>query len=91
MGVNFSLHKELFNKVGDYSENFEKLHTTSENIREDALLEIQLLKAGTIRYPLINRAIVYHLYHPERSVEKELDKDIQQQYLSALKRRKFSK
>ena len=88
MGVNFSLHKDLFNKVGGYSERFEKLHSTSENIREDALLEIQLLKAGVIRYPLINRAIVYHLYHPERPVEKELDNSIQQLYLSALQQRK---
>lgn len=88
MGVNFSLHKDLFESVGGYFEPDNENYTTTENVREDALLEIQLLNVGATRYPLINQAIVYHLYHPERPPNKEIDARIQSQYKSALEQRK---
>ena len=90
MGVNFSLHKTLFEQVGGYNEFGGELYETTENVREDALLEIQLLKAGVIRYPLINRGIVYHLFHHERPPNKDIDEKIQTHYKAALKQRRAS-
>ena len=91
MGVNFSLHKILFKRVGGYIEYDNKNFETTENVREDAQLEIQLIKIGVLRYPLINQGIVYHLFHPERPPNKKIDAKIQSQYLSALEERKLSK
>ncbi len=81
MGVNFSLHKELFERVGSLIEVGEK------RCREDAELEIQLISAGATRFPLINRAIVYHLYHPERPPDKELNDQIEARHAYALEQR----
>ena len=88
MGVNFSLHKSLFESIGGYSDHIGKHVIAKERRREDAQLEIQLLKAGVKRYPLINQAIVYHLYHHERAPNKEIDKYIHSTYESALRERK---
>ncbi len=90
MGVNFSLYKNLFECVGGYKEYDDASYTTTENLREDALLEIQLLNAGVRRYPLINQAIVYHLFHPERPPNKKIDAKIQSLYKSALEKRRLS-
>jgi len=87
MGVNFSLHKDLFSKVGGYTDQFGKHVESKERRREDAQLEIQLLKAGVKRYPLINQAIVYHLFHHERAPNKEIDDYIHNTYESALRER----
>ena len=89
MGVNFSLHKKLFEHVGGYDEKNDERYATTENVREDAILEIKLLNAGVTRYPLLNQGIVYHLYHPERPPNKEIDEKIQSQYASALEKRKL--
>ena len=89
MGVNFSLHKNLFESIGGYSDYIGKHVIAKERRREDAQLEIQLLKAGTRRYPLINQAIVYHLYHHERAPNKEIDEYIHSTYESALHERKI--
>ena len=89
MGVNFSLYKELFQRVSGYSDSRDETFASSENVREDALLEIKLLKIGANRYPLINQAIVYHLYHPERPPNKMIDEKINTLYQSALKQRKL--
>ncbi len=83
MGVNFSLHKELFERVGGLFEAGDK------RCREDAELEIKLVSAGATRLPLINRAIVYHLYHPERPPNKSLNDDIQSRYEQALRQRQL--
>ena len=83
MGVNFSLHKELFDRVGGLFEAGDK------RCREDAELEIQLVSAGAKRLPLINRAIVYHLYHPERPPNKLLNENIQSRYKQALRQREL--
>lgn len=88
MGVNFSLHKVLFERIGGYSDHLGKHVIAKERRREDAQLEIQLLKAGAKRYPLINQAIVYHLYHHERAPNKEIDEYIHSTYESALRERK---
>ena len=82
MGVNFSLHKELFERIGGLFE------AEGKRCREDAELEIQLISSGTYRYPLINRAIVYHLYHPERAPNVELNDRIQARYKNCLATKK---
>lgn len=88
MGVNFSLHKSLFEQIGGYSDHIGKDVISKERRREDAQLEIQLLKSGVKRYPLINQAIVYHLYHHERPPNKEIDEYIRSTYEAALRERK---
>lgn len=85
MGVNFSLHKSLWEKIGGVYE------ADGKRCREDAELEIQLISAGVRRYPLINRAIVFHLYHPERSPNVELNRNVQTRYAEALAQRALNK
>ncbi len=85
MGVNFSLHKNLWEKIGGVYE------ADGKRCREDAELEIQLISAGVKRYPLINRAIVFHLYHPERAPNVELNRSVQTRYAEALAQRALNK
>lgn len=89
MGVNFSLHKALFESVGRYRDYDKNIYESKERRREDAQLEIQLLKSGVCRYPLLNRAIVYHLYHPERQPNKNINDVIEKTYRDALRYRKL--
>lgn len=91
MGVNFSLHKTLFESVGRYRDFDENIYESKERRREDAQLEIQLLKSGIHRYPLLNRAIVYHLYHPERQPNESINDGIEKAYKDALRYRKQTK
>ena len=91
MGVNFSLHKSLLESVGRYPDYDEGFYEAKERRREDARLEIQLLKASIRRYPLINRAVVYHLFHPERPPNKNVNEAIEKTYKSVLQHRKLSK
>jgi glycosyltransferase involved in cell wall biosynthesis len=58
MGVNFSLPREAFERVNGYDEDYESYGF------EDYDLEIRLRRSGYDLYPLLNRAVVYHLYHP---------------------------
>lgn len=88
MGVNFSLPLALYKQVGGYSNINNKNLPSLERRREDAQLEIRLLTAGAKRFPLLNRAIVYHLYHDERPANEEINNQIQLQYESALAKRK---
>jgi len=60
MGVNFSLYKEDFKKVNGYDEEW-------SHRRQDKDLDLRLNRAGFQFYPLLNRAIVHHLYHDERA------------------------
>ena len=87
MGVNFSLPLALYNRVGGYSNINNKSMPSLQRRREDAQLEIRLLAAGAQRFPLLNRAVVYHLYHDERPANKEIDDAIQGQYEAALEQR----
>lgn len=85
MGVNFSLHKNLWEEIGGIYE------ADGKRCREDAELEIQLISIGVIRYPLINRAIVFHLYHPERIPNVGLNDKIQSRYDKALTQRALNR
>jgi glycosyltransferase involved in cell wall biosynthesis len=84
MGVNFSLHKDLFLRLGGYRAAAGEYMKAKQRCREDAQLEILLIANGVRRFPLINRAIVYHLYHPERPLRKEFDAKVRARYQEAL-------
>ena len=89
MGVNFSLPKALYEKAGGYLNNNDQALPSLERRREDAQLEIKLISVGARRYPLLNRAIVYHIYHDERPANKEINEKIQTLYESALEQRRL--
>ncbi len=65
MGVNYSLPRGLFFKVNGYDQAWAFYG------REDLDLELRLRRAGVTFYPLLNRAIVYHVDHPERERSNE--------------------
>ncbi|MBZ5638680.1 MAG: glycosyltransferase [Acidobacteriia bacterium] len=58
MGVNFSVSREAYERVNGYDEAYDSYGF------EDYDLEIRLRRAGYDLYPLLNRAVVYHLHHP---------------------------
>ncbi len=60
MGVNYGLPREAFFRVNGYDERWTFYG------REDLDLELRLKRADYKFYPLLNRAIVYHVYHKER-------------------------
>ncbi|MEE8105582.1 MAG: glycosyltransferase [Planctomycetota bacterium] len=56
MGVNYSLPRTVFERVNGYNEEI--------NRREDFELECRLKRAKDIPFfPLLNRAVAYHLWH----------------------------
>ena len=65
MGVNYSLSREAFYAVNGLDEEWAFYG------REDLDLELRLQRARYRFYPLINRAIVYHLHHTERERSPE--------------------
>ncbi len=65
MGVNFSLPRTAFEAVNGYDEAWEIPW------REDRDLELRLRRAGYPFYPLLNRAVVYHLHHPIKPFGRE--------------------
>lgn len=65
MGVNFSLPRAAFEAVNGYDEAWEIPW------REDRDLELRLRRAGYPFYPLLNRAVVYHLHHPVKPFDPE--------------------
>ena len=65
MGVNFSLPRAAFLAVNGYDEAWQVPW------REDRDLELRLLRAGIPFYPLLNRAVVYHLWHETRPFDRE--------------------
>jgi GT2 family glycosyltransferase len=65
MGVNVSLEKSVFRAVNGFDEAFEHYGW------EDFDLEIRLRRSGFELYPLLNRAVVYHMYHPMRAFTSE--------------------
>jgi len=60
MGVNFSLAREAFERVNGYDQE------PGVHARIDRDLELRLRACGFQFYPLLQRAIAFHLYHPER-------------------------
>ncbi len=66
MGVNFSLSRADFYEVNGLDEEYVGYGL------EDYDLEIRLRRAGKELYPLLNRAVVWHLYHPMKSVGPEI-------------------
>lgn len=74
MGVNFSLFRKDFEKVNGYDEEW-------SHRRQDKDLDLRLKRAGFKFYPLLNRAIVHHIYHDERAPSKA----VQQRVLEEIK------
>ena len=71
MGVNFSLPKSAFVAVNGYNEEWRVYG------HEDRDLELRLIRAGYPRKALLNRAVVFHLHHPERERSEETMRLIQ--------------
>jgi GT2 family glycosyltransferase len=78
VGCNFSLHKELLEKINGFDENY-----IGPGIGEDSDIEYRLRLAGAEFYSLRYLAILYHLYH---RATKEEDKNYQ--YFEEVKKRK---
>ena len=58
LGSNFSLHKELMEKINGFDENYE-----GPGIGEDSDIEFRLRLTGAKFYSIRNLAIVLHLNH----------------------------
>ncbi|MFT5050298.1 MAG: glycosyltransferase involved in cell wall biosynthesis [Chlamydiales bacterium] len=65
MGVNFSLPRAAYEAVNGLDEEWTFYG------REDLDLELRLKRAAWPFYPLLNRAVVFHVYHPERPRSEE--------------------
>jgi glycosyltransferase involved in cell wall biosynthesis len=65
MGVNFSLPRGAFEAVNGYDEQWDVPW------REDRDLELRLRRAGYPFFPLLNRAVVYHLWHETKPFPPE--------------------
>jgi len=76
MGVNFSLPRNAFEDVNGYDEDWNVYG------HEDRDLELRLIRSGHPFYPLLNRAVVYHLYHPMRPISEKTKSLIQAQEAS---------
>jgi len=76
MGVNFSLARGSFLAVNGYDEDWPER-------REDRDLELRLLRARHRFYPLLNRAIVYHLYHEQRPSNEQIEARVRTETLSS--------
>ena len=60
MGVNFSMPREAFVGINGYDEQ------PGVSARIDRDVELRLRRCGYRFFPLLQRALVYHLHHPER-------------------------
>lgn len=72
MGVNFSLYKEDFEKVNGYDEEW-------THRRQDKDLDLRLNRAGFAFYPLINRAVVHHIFHDERAPSSRVQQRVREE------------
>lgn len=72
MGVNFSLYRESFEKVNGYDEEW-------SHRRQDKDLDLRLKRAGFTFYPLLNRAIVHHIYHDERAPSEAVQQRVREE------------
>jgi hypothetical protein len=75
MGVNFSLSRTAFETVNGYDVEW------SER-RQDRDLDLRLTRAGLRYVPLLNRAVVYHLYHEERRPSQEVEARVREESTS---------
>jgi glycosyltransferase involved in cell wall biosynthesis len=60
VGCNFSLHKELLEKINGFDENY-----TGPGIGEDSDVEFRLRLTGAKFITLRNLAILFHIYHKQ--------------------------
>ncbi len=72
MGVNFSLSREAFYAVNGYDEEW-------SHRCEDKDLDLRLQRSGCKFAALLNRAVVYHLHHPERLPSQATEKRVSQE------------
>ncbi len=79
MGVNFAVSRAAFEAVNGYDE-------TWCGRREDRELDLRLSAAGFRYVPLLNRAIVYHLDHPEGRPSAEVQAALETRRLQGLVR-----
>ena len=80
MGVNYSLPRQACEEVNGYDEEWTVYG------HEDRDLELRLLRAGYPFFPLLNRAVVYHVYHPVRPISEKTRALIEAQEASDCKR-----
>ena len=80
MGVNFSLPRRAYEEVNGYDEDWTVYG------HEDRDLELRLLRCGHPFFPLLNRAVVYHVYHPMRPISEKTRALIEAQEASDRKR-----
>ncbi len=59
MGVNFSMPREVFEALNGWEED------NPTGRRDDTELELRIKRSRFKRFPLLHRALVYHLDHPE--------------------------
>lgn len=76
MGVNFSVRRDALYRVNGYD------HEWNNTQREDKDLDLRLRRGGFRFYPLLNRAIVYHLHHPERVPSAETEERVRGEELA---------
>ena len=77
MGVNFSVKRSAFEAINGYDKEWEAPY------REDRDLDLRLGRAGYGFIPLLNRAVVYHLYHGERPPTKEYEARVDREVASS--------
>jgi glycosyltransferase involved in cell wall biosynthesis len=75
MGVNFSLSRKAFETVNGYDVEWNRR-------RQDRDLDLRLTRAGLRYVPLLNRAVVYHLYHEERRPSEEVEARVREENTS---------
>jgi glycosyltransferase involved in cell wall biosynthesis len=66
LGCNFSIHKEMLEKINGFDENYE-----GPGLGEDSDIEYRLRLTGAMFKSVRNLAIVYHLYHPKTIEHQE--------------------
>jgi len=65
MGVNFSMPRELFEALNGWEED------NPTGRRDDAELELRIKRSRIKRFPLLHRALVYHLDHAEADYDSK--------------------
>lgn len=76
MGVNFGVSRRAFEEVNGYDEEWRYR-------RQDKDLDLRLARAGSRYIPLLNRAIVYHLYHDTREPSAAVQARVQEEVSSS--------
>ena len=66
MGVNWSAPRKVFEEVNGYDSEYIGF------AGEDADIDLRFRHGGFELYPLLNRAVVYHIYHPEKDLPEHL-------------------